>query len=319
MPPPAEGTHYVDGRLLHAYYYEAMGRTYIGTAGFSYKDWQGTFYPRGMKRSQHPLGYYARYFDCCEINTTFYGHLRPEWGKKWCDTVAAECPDFQFTAKLYQGFTHAPAAVVQSTSAETIKPAEDDEALARKGLDSLAERGRLGALLAQFPISFKNTDANRDYLAGLIERFRDYPLVVEVRHLSWNDAKVLAGFAEKNVAFCNIDQPLLGRAIRPSQHVTAPVGYVRMHGRNYKEWFESNNRNDRYNYLYTEKEIADWAERVRQIDARAEKTFVITNNHYKGQAAANALEIKELLPGKKVAAPPALVETYPVLRKYTQE
>lgn len=295
-----------------------MSRTYIGTAGFSYKDWIGTFYPRGMKKSQHPLSYYARYFDCCEINTTFYGHLKPEWGKKWCDLVAAECPDFQFTAKLNQAFTHAPAAVVQSTSSETIRPLPEDEVLAKKGLDSLAERGRLGALLAQFPISFKNTDPNRNYLSRLIERFREYPLVVEVRHLSWNIAEVLAEFAEKQVAFCNIDQPLLGRAIGPSQHVTSPVAYVRMHGRNYKEWFESDNRNDRYNYLYTEKEVADWAERVKEMRPRADKTFVITNNHYKGQAAANALEIKELLTGEKVNAPPQLIEAYPVLRKYVK-
>ncbi len=296
-----------------------MSRIYIGTAGFSYKDWQGTFYPRGMKRSQHPLSYYARYFDCCEINTTFYGHLKPEWAQKWCDLVAAECPDFQFTAKLNQAFTHAPAAVVTSTSAATIRPGTDDEALAKVGLDALATRGRLGALLAQFPISFKNTDDNRAYLSGLIARFKEYPLVVEVRHLSWNDAKVLTSFTEQNIAFCNIDQPLLGRALRPSQHVTSSVAYVRMHGRNYKEWFEADNRNDRYNYLYTEKEVADWSERVQEMSGRAEKTFVITNNHYKGQAAANALEIKQLLSGEKVDAPPQLVETYPVLRKYVKD
>ncbi|HUR37230.1 MAG TPA: DUF72 domain-containing protein, partial [Terriglobales bacterium] len=284
----------------------------------SYKDWQGTFYPRGMKRAQHPLSYYARYFDCCEINTTFYGHLKPDWGKKWCALVAAERDDFQFTAKLNQAFTHAPAAVVQSTSAETIRPGADDETLAKQGLDSLAQAGRLGALLAQFPISFKNTEPNRDYLASLIERFGEYPLVVEVRHLSWNQAAVLADFAGKRVAFCNIDQPVLGRAIRPSQHVTAPVAYVRMHGRNYKEWFEADNRNDRYNYLYTEKEIGDWSGRIRAMSRRAEKTFVITNNHYKGQAAANALEIKQLLTGEPVDAPPQLVETYPVLQKYVK-
>ena len=295
-----------------------MGRTYIGTAGFSYKDWHGTFYPRGMKRSQHPLSYYARYFDCCEINTTFYGHLKPEWAEKWCDLVSAESPDFQFTAKLNQAFTHSPAAVVEATSSATIRPQTADEALARQGLDSLAERGRLGALLAQFPVSFKNTDSNRDYLASLLERFRQYPLVVEVRHLSWNDAKVLAAFTEKSIAFCNIDQPLLGRAIRPSQHVTSPVAYVRMHGRNYKEWFAADNRNDRYNYLYTEKEVEDWSERIAEMSQRAEKTFVITNNHYKGQAAANALEIKQLLTGKPVAAPPQLVETYPILQKYVR-
>ena len=78
----------------------------------------------------------------------------------------------------------------------------------------------LGALLAQFPISFKNTNANRDYLEPVLEKFKQYPLVVEVRHNSWTNEGTLRYFAEKGVAFCNIDQPKLGKAIAPTEHVT---------------------------------------------------------------------------------------------------
>jgi uncharacterized protein YecE (DUF72 family) len=292
-----------------------MSRILIGTAGFSYKDWEGIFYPPGLKKSSHPLEHFAQYFECCEINTTFYGHLKPELGSKWCDLVNAVNPDFEFTAKLNKAFTHAPAAVVQSTNASSISPLAEDQGLAKAGLDSLAEREKLGALLAQFPISFKNTDENRAYLEKLIASFGEYPLVIEVRHASWNQPEVLLAFAEKNVAFCNIDQPLLGRALRPTDYVTSKIAYVRLHGRNYKEWFEADNRDDRYNYMYTEKELAGWGERIRSVSSRAEKTFAITNNHFKAQAAANALELQHLLTGKKVPAPETLVQAYPVLEK----
>lgn len=291
-----------------------MSQILIGTAGFSYKDWEGVVYPPGLKKKQHPLQFLAQYFDCCEINTSFYGHIQPKIGKQWCELVAQVNPTFEFAAKLFRGFTHAPGAAIQSTSADTINPSEEDEGKARQGLDAIAESGKLGALLIQFPISFKNNEENREYLAELIERFRQYPLVVEVRHLTWDDPTVLAGFAQRNVSFCNIDQPLLGRALRATAHATAPVAYIRLHGRNYKDWFQSDNRDDRYNYLYTPQQLEPWTEKIQKLGEKAQKTFAVTNNHYKGKAAVNALELKHMLRGKKVKAPAILVEHYPELR-----
>ncbi len=186
---------------------------YVGTAGWSYKDWEGIVYPAQIKKSQHPVEYMAKYFDMLEINTSFYGHIKPEWGKLWCRKARAVRPGFLFTAKLNRAFTHSPIAVVESTSSETIQIGPDDEALAKTGLDSIASEDMLGALLLQFPISFKNTDRNRDYLDGLIEKFGQYPLVVEVRHNGWINDGTLRYFAQKNVALCNIDQPQLGKAV----------------------------------------------------------------------------------------------------------
>jgi uncharacterized protein YecE (DUF72 family) len=288
----------------------------VGTAGFSYKDWEGIVYPPGLKKRQHPLQFLAQYFDCCEINTSFYGHIRPTTGKQWCELVADVNPNFEFTAKLFRSFTHAPGAVLQSTSAATINPIAEDETNAKAGLDSIAAEGRLGALLIQFPISFKNTDENRDYLQSLIERFRQYPLVVEVRHATWDNPEILAQFAAENVAFCNIDQPWLGRAVRGTEHVTSNIGYVRLHGRNYKEWFQSDNRDDRYNYLYTPKQLEPWKEKIERLGEKVEKTFAVTNNHYKGKAAVNALELKQMLKRERVKAPATLMEHYPELRDF---
>ncbi len=283
---------------------------YVGTAGWSYKDWEGIVYPAQLKKSQHPVEYLARYIDVLEINTSFYGHIKPEWGKLWCRMARSVNPQFQFTAKLNRAFTHSPIAVLESTSADTIRATDEDERLAKEGLESVAQEEMLGAVLAQFPISFKNTNAKRDYLETVIEKFKYFPLVVEVRHNSWTNEGTLRYFAEKGVAFCNIDQPSLGKAITPSEHVTAAIGYVRLHGRNYQQWFDSDSRNDRYNYLYTEPELKGWKTRIDTIAGKAGKTFVIANNHFEGKAAVNALQLKHMLTGRSVSVPNTLLKKY---------
>jgi uncharacterized protein YecE (DUF72 family) len=294
----------------------AFSQIRIGTAGWSYKDWDGIFYPPGMQhRKQHPLEYLARFFDTTEINTSSYGPLKPELAKLWCRRVAAVNKDFLFTAKLYRAFTHSPMSIMEPTSAASIRPTDEDESRTREGLDAIASEGRLGALLIQFPVSFKNTSLNREYLDRLLRLFIEYPRVVEVRDSSWNNSETLAAFAQNNVGFCNIDQPVLGRSLAPTDHVTGAIGYVRLHGRNYAQWFDSDNRNDRYNYLYNEKELAGWRERIESVAARSLTTYVITNNHFESKAGVNALELKAMISGKRVLAPSTLIEKYPGLRK----
>src|SRR6266581_1543743 len=288
----------------------------VGTAGWSYKDWEGIFYPPGMsRRKQHPLDLVARCFDVVEINTSFYGHIKPELAKLWARIVSDANPSFLFTAKLHRSFTHSPLSAMEPTSAASIRPNDEDERLAREGLESLASEGKLGALLIQFPVSFKNTSLNREYLEQLLRQFIEYPRVVEVRHDSWDNPETIAGFNRQNVGFCNIDQPLLGHSLSPTEHVTSGVGYVRLHGRNYDQWFDSDNRNDRYNYLYKPAELEKWKEKVEVIARKAETTYVIANNHFQAKAAVNALQLKHLLGGKKVPAPETLVRHYPELRE----
>lgn len=286
------------------------GSVKIGTAGWSYKDWDGIVYPASLKKAQHPVEYLAQFFDLIEVNSSFYGHIKPEIGLLWARKAASVNPNFTFTAKLNKAFTHSPAAVLEPTSAATIRPHPDDEKLAKEGLDALTGEGMLGALLAQFPISFKNTNENRDYLDSVIERFKAYPLAVEVRHSSWNNEGTLRYFGKQNVSFCNIDQPLLGRAIGPTEHVTAPLAYVRLHGRNYDKWFDCDSRDDRYNYLYSEEELRGWKKHIDSIAKRAQVTFVVANNHFEGKAAVNALQLKHLITEAAVRIPPQLLKTY---------
>ncbi|HLX85100.1 MAG TPA: DUF72 domain-containing protein [Terriglobales bacterium] len=301
----------------------APPRIRVGTAGWSYKDWDGVLYPPEVTRKKiHPVEFLARFFDVIEINTSFYGHIRPELGRLWARKAAAVNPDFVFTAKLHRSFTHSPLAVMEPTSAASIRPNDKDERLAREGLDSLASEGKLGALLIQFPVSFKNTSLNREYLEQLLRQFIEFPRVVEVRHESWNNPETLAEFMRHNVGFCNIDQPLLGRSLAPTEHVTSGVGYVRLHGRNYEHWFDDgsggDNRDDRYNYLYKPAELEKWKQKVDVIAQRAESTYVIANNHFQAKAAVNALELRHLLEGKKVLAPELLVKSYPALNEVVE-
>ena len=293
----------------------SAGEICVGTAGWSYKDWEGIFYPPGMsRRRQHPLGILARCFDMVEINTSFYGHIKPEIAKLWARIVADVNPAFLFTSKLHRSFTHSPLSAMEPTSAVSIRPNDEDERLAREGLQALAATGKLGALLLQFPVSFKNTSLNREYLETLLRQFIEYPRVVEVRHSTWNNAETIAYFTERNVSFCNIDQPQLGRSLEPTNHVTSSLGYVRLHGRNYEQWFEAENCADRYNYLYKTGELGGWKERIESIADRAKVTFVVANNHFEAKSGVNALQLKHMLTGRRSVAPEPLLAHYPELR-----
>ena len=192
----------------------------VGPAGWSYNDWAGIVYPRSRPRGFHEAEYLAQFFDTIEINSSFYHPPAPKVAQSWIQRVAHN-PRFQFTAKLWQRFTHERSASRQ------------DEKIVKDGIAPLALDGRLGALLLQFPWSFRNTKENREYLGGLVMQFLEYPLIVEVRHSSWNDPEAFKLLANLGVGFCNIDQPVIGRSIEPSARATAPVGYVRLHGRNY--------------------------------------------------------------------------------------
>jgi uncharacterized protein YecE (DUF72 family) len=186
----------------------------------------------------------------------------------------------------------------------------------KEGLAPLVSEGRLGALLLQFPWSFRNTPENHEYLSGLIMQFMEYPLVLEVRHSSWNKPEVFEWLAGLGVGFCNIDQPVIGQSIAPSARATAPVGYVRLHGRNYEHWFTSSEHpEERYNYLYSQAELEPWAARIQSIAQHTEVTFVITNNHFQGKAIANALQLIRLIRNQPVRVPETLLESYPELEK----
>jgi uncharacterized protein YecE (DUF72 family) len=273
----------------------------IGPAGWSYKDWEGIVYPASKPSDFHEATYLAQYFDTIEINSTFYRPPEPGIARNWARRVSAN-PRFRFTAKLWRGFTHERNATAE------------DERKFKGGVVPLVEAGRLGALLLQFPWSCKNDESNRAYLFDLFRRFREYPLVLEVRHASWNQPAILEMLADLDIGLCNIDQPLFAKSINPAAKATSAIGYIRLHGRNYKNWFTENQQTgDRYNYLYSLDELEPWVERTKIVSRRAKDTYVVTNNHFLGKAVVNAFEFCSLLFERPVEVPDQLRQRYPVL------
>ncbi len=277
----------------------------FGPAGWEYPDWAGAVYPRPEPRGFDRLRYLARFFGTVEVNATFYRPFPADVAARWCERVA-DVPQFRFGAKIWRRFTHERGEAYGA----------EDVAQARAALDRMNEEGRLGAALLQFPWSFKREEANEEWLRGLFRAFDGLPLVVEVRHASWDSPEVLAALAEAGVGIVNLDQPLFHDSIRPGAKVTSPIAYVRVHGRNYKDWFRKNaGRDARYDYLYPARELEPWARRVKELASAGSggegpDVYVVTNNHFRGQAAANAKMLEAMVEGRKVEAPPELVRRY---------
>ena len=303
----------------------------IGTSGWNYPSgkgsWNGLFYPATRSKKAGAAGFdelrfYAEHFDTVEVNTTFYGQPRADVTGGW---VSRTPPGFTFSLKLYQKFTHprmfreaalksAPGAggALLDLLAE-ITQSDIDEF--RTGIEPLAEAGRVGALLAQFPPSFKDSSASRDYLAQLLGAFADYPVAVELRHSSWSDRigdtlTMLNGFG---AAWVQIDEPKFRFSIRQNYlpNITS-FYYMRLHGRNAAQWWRHDKSEDRYNYLYSGDELKEFSDVAGAASELVKKSYLYTNNHFAARSVVNAVMLKAQL-GQPIGGeyPPELVEAYP--------
>jgi len=284
---------------------ENLSKLFIGTAGWSYKDWEGIVYPLKKGSGFHALVYLAQYINMVEINSTFYRLPSVNISLSWLKKVQS-FPEFLFTVKLFQVFTH-----------DRKNFSQRDIDLFKSGIEPLLAGRRLAAVLIQFPWSFTGSSAHYDYLNKLFKSFGDFPLTLEIRHSSWNTPQFYDLLKEHNVAFCNIDQPVFENSIQPSSIATnRDFSYVRLHGRNYKTWFKKDaGRDARYNYLYSGNELDEWTERIKDLGKKSGRVFVVTNNHYQGQALTNALQLKNKLTGEKLDLPLSLLKKYPALEE----
>jgi uncharacterized protein YecE (DUF72 family) len=275
---------------------------YFGIAGWSYKDWKGTVYPADAPSRFDELSYLANFFDAIELNNTFYRIPESKMVESWARRIQQN-PRFRFTVKIFQGFTH---------EAKEIDPDEVLQFL--RAINPLAKSGRLGAMLAQYPTSFRFNPENFDRVMKMSEQFKDYPVVVEFRHRSWVEEPVREQLMEHQINYCNVDEPVFRHHVKPSAYVTGPVGYIRLHGRNYAKWY-SGKRDERYDYLYSEEELDQWIPRIGEMDKVAKDVYVIGNNHFRGQAPANILQLKGKISRQPLDVPEQLAETYPELKK----
>ena len=276
---------------------------FVGTAGWSYPSWKGLVFPKTTAVAEHPLVEVARRLDTIEINSTFYRHLKPEVARLWMAKVKHN-PRFLFTAKLHQTFTH--ARVLEQSE---IRECQD-------GLLPLLRAKKLGAVLMQFPWSFRFTGENREFLLQLRQEFSAFPLVAEMRHASWMAEEAIGTFIDFGIGFCNIDQPAYTSAMPPTAYLTSPVGYVRLHGRNPDNslgaFGKDVARTAQHNYLYSPAELQEWKTRIEKINRFAERTFVVFNNDAAGKSYVNALQTRALLTGEYAVAPLSLRRKYPM-------
>jgi uncharacterized protein YecE (DUF72 family) len=291
-----------------------MGTLYIGTSGWSYPGgrgtWNGIFYPaKGQRpRGFDELRFYAERFNTVEINSTFYGQPRAPVTRGWVERTP---PGFEFSVKLYQKFTH--PVMTRDKTPVSARDIDDFKA----GIEPLASAGRLGALLAQFPSRFKDTPEAREYLEWLLQTFRDCPVTLELRHSSWSDSHeyLFALLDAYGAAWTQIDEPKFRFSIRQDLMPNVKTFYyLRLHGRNAKQWWSHEQSEDRYNYLYSEDELKPFAETVQSARAQVKKLYAYLNNHFAAQSVADATVLRHLV-GEPVTAPmpPELVERYPML------
>ncbi len=256
---------------------------HIGTCGFSYRDWVGPFYPPGIK-SLDMLPFYAEQFGCVEIDSTYYAIPKPRLFESMDQRTP---PSFRFAVKAPGSITHLPA----DTS-----PDPQEAASFRSSLEPISAAGKLGAVLAQFPHSFRPGREGYRRLEWLRDQWPDLNLIAEFRHRAWQGDETLANLRSLNIGWCNVDEPRFASLMRPGSEVTSNVGYVRFHGRNYGKWWKQERAaHERYDYLYTSEELTEWVPRIAAVDEQAKETYVFFNNHHLGKAARNARELAATL------------------------
>lgn len=281
-----------------------QAKLYIGTSGWSYPrgegTWSGYFYPKGKIDE---LSYYSQFFNIVEINSSFY---RPPDQKRVYDWVRRVPEGFLFTAKLWQKFTH-PRMFKQVTGSDAVISLKDID-IFKSSIEPLARVGKLGALLAQFPPSFKNDNFSWQILQAVIKAFSNYRLAIELRHRSWSDDPRTAKFlAEGNVAWVQIDEPKFKSSVAQKLPLTSDTAYFRFHGRNAEDWWHGDSET-RYKYFYSPEEIQELTQRVTDASHKTKLTFAFFNNHWQGYAPRNAISmIKSLeLPVKELPLQVAL-------------
>jgi len=253
-------------------------RILVGTSGYSFADWVGSFYPPRTPRSEM-LPYYTEHFPAVEVNSTFYRTPAPRMMEQMEKKTPA---GFHFLVKAPQSLTHERRVDSESIAAF------------RDCLEPLRIAGKLDGVLLQFPWSFKSDLKSWRLLEIARRELTAVPLFVEFRHVSWAQPETFTRLRDQALGYCVVDEPRLEGLMPPVVELTSPAGYVRFHGRNYANWW-GRGHGDRYDYLYSDAELREWVGKIHDLSARAEKVYVFFNNCHAGQAARNAQLMQQLL------------------------
>jgi len=253
---------------------------FIGTAGFSYRDWIGPFYPQGTT-SEKMLEFYASEFSFVEINSTYY--RLPHW--KTIDSMEKKTPPgFQFVFKTHESITH-------ERSADSFTNCR----LLCQALEPVIDAGKIGGILAQFPYSFQNNEENRNYLLALKEKPDPLPLILEFRRSDWQTPPLYSFLRQNNIACACVDEPQLKGLLKPAAVKTSAISYLRFHGRNRTKWWNHEKPFERYDYLYNQTELREWVPDIKKLLQKDGTFFISFNNHFQAQAVINARMMQTIL------------------------
>ncbi|MCP4674270.1 MAG: DUF72 domain-containing protein [Deltaproteobacteria bacterium] len=249
----------------------------IGTSGFDYADWRGFFYPKKLLRKTW-LSYYSKRFHALELNFSYY--RMPNQGQL-ASMVDRTDGKVEFAVKAHRSMTH------ERTASDIEYSAFID------AIGELRDAERLGAVLAQFPYSFRQSEENRVYLKRLADRLGP-PLVVELRRSDWATDPIRDWLEQLGVGYCCVDEPRIKGLMPPEAVATANPAYVRFHGRNADKWYKHDRPEERYDYRYQPSELKEWSLKIRNLENKANKVLVFFNNHFQAKAV-EAAEIMERL------------------------
>ncbi len=256
------------------------------------------------------LEFYSRFFDCVEVNATFYNpSFSPEIARGWLNDVSGN-KDFVFTVKLYRGFTH------------TFKVLKKEVRSIQKFLDVFASEGKLGGVLIQFPYAFTYNPARCRYIMELSRTFRQHRLFVEVRHYSWDTPAMYNFFQDNKLHLVNVDLPHIKEHIRLNSLVWNGAAYFRLMGRNSVSWdnpwrLEEDRRHfisDRYNYLYSEDEIQHLFSLIESVKEQSNTTFAVFHNDPEANSLINGFQMRYLAQKKKIPVPQNMTNSFPELK-----
>ncbi len=245
-----------------------MSKILIGTSGWSYSDWENIFYKSG----EHKLKQYCKVFNTVEIDSTFYAYPNPDLVKGLSSSTPE---DFIFTAKL-------PSLITHDKMLDISKGVEKDLDRFLELMHPINKAGKLASLLIQLPPKYSYDKYFHRFKEFLKLTVGDYKYAVEFRDTSWLREDVLELLSKYEIAYTIVDEPLLP----PETYITTDFAYIRWHGRGRNPW---------YYYHYNLEELNEWKPRILEISENVEKVYGYFNNHFKGYAVHNALQVLQIL------------------------
>jgi uncharacterized protein YecE (DUF72 family) len=308
----------------------------VGTCSWADESLSKLWYPKGIRTAEERLRYYAERFDTVELDASYYRLPDEEQASRWVERTP---PGFLFHVKAFGMMTRHPVRIEQLPPDLRDAAAADErgrvdrpsrelraEVFARfhAGLEPLREAGKLGGILLQFPSYVVPKPASYEYIAWAKEQLRGDEALVEFRHRAWFDgdqaAETLSFLEELGAGHVVVDAPKTDalNLIPTVLARTSPTVYVRFHGRNADTWnVRGKSAAQRFDYLYSDEELEEWVEPLRELAEGAEQAYAVFNNNgrspappgieadgraWVAQAPLNALTFKELLGTGRMAA-----------------